>query len=221
MLALALDRPALPLPFTGAMSAKLWAKGQGDRYARRLNIPKDTLKSWETATADSGANLVPFAQDVVTIMRKAAVLPCFVAMPYGDPEVDEVFASVVSPAARTAGLRIRRSDQSRAPGRILAQMLDQIRTSALMVAILSDGRYLRTGNDGRPEKATKGVNPNVMYEIGFAHALEIPTILLAQSASDIPFDLKVDRMLEYGDRHYDELFEELGATLREARNLPT
>lgn len=35
-----------------------------------------------------------------------------------------------------------------------------------------------------------GRNPNVFYEVGYAHALGKPTILLTQRAEDIPFDLK-------------------------------
>jgi len=35
-----------------------------------------------------------------------------------------------------------------------------------------------------------GRNPNVFYEVGYAHALGKPTFLLTQKADDIPFDLK-------------------------------
>ena len=35
-----------------------------------------------------------------------------------------------------------------------------------------------------------GRNPNVFYEVGYAHALDKPTVLLTQKADDIPFDLK-------------------------------
>jgi len=35
-----------------------------------------------------------------------------------------------------------------------------------------------------------GRNPNVFYEVGYAHAICKMTILLTQNAEDIPFDLK-------------------------------
>ena len=40
-------------------------------------------------------------------------------------------------------------------------------------------------------------NPNVFYEIGIAHTLNKPTILLAQKIEDIPFDLRHLRVLLY------------------------
>jgi hypothetical protein len=42
-----------------------------------------------------------------------------------------------------------------------------------------------------------GRNPNVFYEIGIAHTLGREVVLLAQSASDIPFDLRHLRHLQY------------------------
>ncbi len=35
-----------------------------------------------------------------------------------------------------------------------------------------------------------GRNPNVFYEVGYAHALGKIVLLLTQNAEDIPFDLK-------------------------------
>lgn len=35
-----------------------------------------------------------------------------------------------------------------------------------------------------------GRNPNVFYEVGYAHALDKLTVLLTRNADDIPFDLK-------------------------------
>ncbi|CAN7592774.1 hypothetical protein [Rhizobium sp. LjRoot254] len=42
-----------------------------------------------------------------------------------------------------------------------------------------------------------GRNPNVFYEIGYAHAKQKQCILLTQHADDIPFDLKHHRHLVY------------------------
>lgn len=40
-------------------------------------------------------------------------------------------------------------------------------------------------------------NPNVFYEIGLAHTIGKPTILLTQRAEDIPFDLRHLRCIDY------------------------
>jgi hypothetical protein len=42
-----------------------------------------------------------------------------------------------------------------------------------------------------------GTNPNVFYELGLAHALTKPAILITESIEDIPFDLRALRVLEY------------------------
>ncbi len=42
-----------------------------------------------------------------------------------------------------------------------------------------------------------GKNPNVMYELGIAHTFAKPTILITQNVSDLPFDCKYLRHLEY------------------------
>jgi cytochrome P450 len=42
-----------------------------------------------------------------------------------------------------------------------------------------------------------GLNPNVMYEVGLAHALGIPSFLISNSLDDLPFDLRALRVLEY------------------------
>jgi hypothetical protein len=42
-----------------------------------------------------------------------------------------------------------------------------------------------------------GRNPNVFYELGIAHTLGRPTILMAQSIDDIPFDIRHRRIIVY------------------------
>ena len=42
-----------------------------------------------------------------------------------------------------------------------------------------------------------GRNPNVFYEVGYAHALQKEVILLTQDADDIPFDLRVHNHIVY------------------------
>ncbi len=59
------------------------------------------------------------------------------------------------------------------------------------------------------------LNPNVFYELGLAHALGIPTVLVTQNLDEIPFDLRAYRANEYST-HFTEaprlqqLLRELG-----------
>src|SRR5260370_3627433 len=52
-----------------------------------------------------------------------------------------------------------------------------------------------------------GRNPNVYYELGLAHAIGKPTVLITASIEDVPFDLQHLRIIRY-DRN------ELGPNLR-------
>lgn len=62
-----------------------------------------------------------------------------------------------------------------------------------------------------------GANPNVMYELGLAHALKKDVILIAQHETDIPFDLRVYRHVLYTpDRKgIERLIDQLNAYLEE------
>lgn len=48
-----------------------------------------------------------------------------------------------------------------------------------------------------------GQNPNVFYEVGYAHALNKTVILLTQKADDIPFNLKHFPHIVYEERISD------------------
>ncbi len=65
------------------------------------------------------------------------------------------------------------------------------------------------------------INQNVFYELGYAHALGKPTILLAEKGKQLPFDVSGYRYLCYensigGKRKVDEaLRKHLAAILHE------
>lgn len=42
-------------------------------------------------------------------------------------------------------------------------------------------------------------NQNVFYELGYAHALNKPTILLARRGKELPFDIRSYRVIFYED----------------------
>lgn len=46
-------------------------------------------------------------------------------------------------------------------------------------------------------------NPNVFYELGLAHAISKPVILISKSIDDVPFDLRSIRVLVYDKDHPD------------------
>src|SRR6185503_14376375 len=58
-----------------------------------------------------------------------------------------------------------------------------------------------------------GRNPNVFYEVGYAHALGKIVLLLTQAADDIPFDLKHRQHTVYHGK-IEDLKKELTARLQ-------
>ena len=103
---------------------------------------------------------------------------CFVVMPF-DPTYDQVYARVIKPAIEAAGLDCVRGDEVYAPNTIVENIWRSIRGARLVVAELS------------------GRNPNVMYEIGLAHAIGKPIILVTRNQDDVPVDLRSVRYIYY------------------------
>ena len=104
-------------------------------------------------------------------------------MPFAD-EFDDVYHiirdAVESVRNATSGtIDCYRADDIDEPGKISDQVLNAIRSSDLVIAELT------------------GSNPNVMYELGFAHALEKPAIILNQAVHNSPFDVKDFRQITY------------------------
>ncbi|WP_321794997.1 hypothetical protein [Caballeronia sp. J97] len=60
-------------------------------------------------------------------------------------------------------------------------------------------------------------NPNVFYELGLAHAISKPVILISKSIDDVPFDLRSIRVLVY-DKDHPDWGNELRLSLTKAIN---
>lgn len=107
---------------------------------------------------------------------------CFVVMPFAKPLGDH-FRLLYEPAIAKAGLRaMRADDEIFATGKIMDQVWAGINASKVLVAELT------------------GRNPNVFYELGLAHALKKPVVLISASEEDVPFDVRHIRVIYY-DMH--------------------
>lgn len=108
-------------------------------------------------------------------------LTCFVIMPF-KPAFDSVFEAVrriTSAAVPDEAIECFWMKDVHAAGSITDDMVTSIRQADLFVADV-------TGN-----------NPNVMWETGYAMALGKPAILIGQDVQELPFDLKVHRVVPY------------------------
>lgn len=98
-------------------------------------------------------------------------------MPF-DPRFDDVYASIQE-AARKCGMTCLRADDIWEDDKIIQDVVSLIRRSRVVVADCT------------------GRNANVFYEVGIAHTLGRPVILMSQLEADIPFDLRQFRYIHY------------------------
>jgi hypothetical protein len=104
---------------------------------------------------------------------------CFVLMPF-DSSFNDIYEFGIKGACEDAGLYCERVDEQIFVGSMLERIYNQIARADLLVADMT------------------GKNPNVFYEVGYAHALGKNVVLLTSVAQDIPFDLKHFPHIVYG-----------------------
>ncbi len=103
---------------------------------------------------------------------------CFVMSPFGG-WYDQYYSDIYCPAVESAGLQPHRADDLYLPSAIVQDIWTYVKSARVMLADLT------------------GKNPNVFYELGLAHAVDKPVVLLAQSMEDVPFDLRALRVITY------------------------
>mgnify|MGYP003586932137 CR=1 FL=1 len=103
----------------------------------------------------------------------------FVLMPF-DKAFDDIYKLGIKETASALEILAERVDEQIFSEGILERIYRQIELADVVVADMT------------------GQNPNVFYEVGYAHAKGKLCILLTQRAEDIPFDLKHHRHIVYG-----------------------
>jgi hypothetical protein len=102
----------------------------------------------------------------------------FVVMQFGDP-YDDLYRDVIVPTCTELGFEARRADDVYSPGIILQDIVTGLVRAQVVIAEITP------------------VNANVFYELGYAHALGKPTILLAERDRTLPFDVSGYRCIFY------------------------
>jgi len=119
----------------------------------------------------------------------------FLFCPTGKP-YDRIFGDVIRPAVEAAGFTVERANEvfGARPG--FEDLWNRISSATIVVADV-------TGSD-----------PGVMYELGMAHAVGVPAMLIAQRTDAIPFYDK-DRCVIYSDtpRGHLKLADQIKKTL--------
>ncbi|WP_163717232.1 hypothetical protein [Mangrovibacterium lignilyticum] len=99
----------------------------------------------------------------------------------------------ISSVCNRFGLRCLRGDEKFVDGDIFPEILKHIVSAKIIIANIT------------------GRNPNVFYELGIAHALNKPTIIISENLNDATFDIKSKNILLF--KHEDELIEKLEDTI--------
>ena len=104
---------------------------------------------------------------------------CFAVMQFTE-DFNVLYNDVIKPVCEEFGFRVVRGDDFYTSGQIIEDITRSIRESALVIA------------DVTPD------NANVFYEVGYAHGIGKPTILLSdRTRQKLPFDISGFRTLFY------------------------
>lgn len=132
---------------------------------------------------------------------------CFVVMPFASP-IGGYYETVYHPAIERTKLRSVRADADiYGTGKIIDQIWRGIQEARVLVAELT------------------GRNANVLYELGLAHALRKPVVLVSSNKDDVPFDVQHVRVIYYdkddpfwGQKLIEKVSENIMSALQDPRD---
>lgn len=110
---------------------------------------------------------------------------CFVVMPIADMDgydkghFDRVYKHLIIPSCKMAGYKAVRADDVIKSNYIVADIVKKIVESDMVICDLS------------------GRNPNVMFELGFRQAFNLPTVLIKDEKTPNIFDIQGLRFIPY------------------------
>lgn len=111
----------------------------------------------------------------------------FVLTPF-HPSEQRTYSAIVEGLSEF-GTRVVRGDEESVKGDILSHIIQQMLAARLVIANINTR------------------NPNVMYELGIAHALGKDVVMISNSDEEMPFDVNSRRILFYSN--HKELVEKL------------
>ncbi|MEJ8819995.1 hypothetical protein [Lacibacter sp. H407] len=180
--------------FTDSLSSAKLLEKVGDKQ-RVIDISS----SRTTPLVDSTDEIKKLAKSVFISSGDS----CFVMMPFASP-LGEYYQQIYEPAIKKTGLTPLRADNDIfGTGKIIDQIWNGISSAKVLIAELTQR------------------NPNVYYELGIAHALKKPVVLVCSNEEDVPFDLKHIRVIYYnmhdpfwGEKLIDKVAENILSAIK-------
>lgn len=163
-LSIALEKPALPIAFTGGDSLDLWQQNRDD-LLRTLRMSPEDATIFDQQPG-SEVDLEEIANAAARCIYTAAERRCLVLMPF-DSSQDSFYTEHLRPAIERSQFIAHRIDKDDYAGDIPALFQQAVfKSSAIVVDIT-------------------GMNPNVLYELGQLHAKGLePLLLLRKKVRD-------------------------------------
>jgi len=147
--------------------------------------PTHQISEVQMALELSLSRLEPYCADSVVanpLFGRPAEPPIpadvFVLMPFLD-ELKAVYEDHIQAVAKKLSVTALRADDFFAANSVISDVWNAINRAKILIADCT------------------GRNPNVFYELGIAHTLGKPVILVAQRKDDIPFDVQHIRTILY------------------------
>jgi hypothetical protein len=117
-------------------------------------------------------------------LEEAFQCDVFMIMPFM-ADFEPLYRKVVSPTVTGLGLTIKRGDDPFSKHEIMHEIWSMLNACKLVIADCT------------------GRNANVFYELGIAHAIGKPVIMLTQNLNELPFDVQGRRAIEYSTNFHE------------------
>jgi hypothetical protein len=127
---------------------------------------------------ESAHNTSSFSYPIFGTPNRKYTYDLFVLMPFS-LNLKPVYDDHIKKVAQTQNLSIARADDFFSQNSIMYEVWSAIAQASILIADCT------------------GKNPNVFYEIGIAHTLGKPVVLITQNQDDVPFDLRHIRYIYY------------------------
>ncbi|MCE1398452.1 nucleoside 2-deoxyribosyltransferase [Enterobacter cloacae] len=115
------------------------------------------------------------------LMVSSSTPKAFVVMEF-NKEFNDLYSEVIKPTLDSLGFEVVRADESFNNGSIIHEIITELTGASVIIADITPN------------------NPNVYYEVGYAHALKKDVILLCnENRERLPFDLADFRTIFYKD----------------------
>ena len=125
-------------------------------------------------------------------------------MPYGD-WFDHYYDQIYKIAISNAGLKPIRADELFTSSAVIDDIWELTKKAKIILADLTEK------------------NPNVFYELGLAHALTKPALLITETMDDVPFDLRHLRVITFDKNNElwgQKLIDDITLGLKETLSAP-